>query len=56
MLVPVLMYERETVVWKEKERFLIVAVQMDRFRGLLGLRRTGRRPVKIIVWRKESDG
>ena len=33
LLVPVLMYSSETMLWKEKERTKIRAVQMDNFRG-----------------------
>ena len=36
---PVLMYYTETMIQKEKERSKIRAVQMDNFRGLLGIRR-----------------
>ena len=36
LLIPVLMYGRETMLWKEKERSRIRAVQMDNLRGLLG--------------------
>ena len=39
LLVPVLMYDSETMVWKEKERSRMRAVQMDNLRGLLGIRR-----------------
>ena len=36
---PVLMYGSETMLWREKERFRIRAVQMDNRRGFLGIRR-----------------
>ena len=36
---PVLMYDSETMIWREKERSRIRAVQMDNLRGLLGIRR-----------------
>ena len=36
------MYGNETMLWKEKERFRIRAVQMDNLRGLLGIRRMDR--------------
>ena len=39
LLMPVLMYASETMIWKEKERSSIRAVQMEILRGLLGLRR-----------------
>ena len=42
LLVPVLMYDSETVLWKEKERSRIRAVQMDNLRGLLSIRRMDR--------------
>ena len=41
LLVPVLMYGSETMLWKEKE-IRIRAVQTDNFRGLLGIRRMDR--------------
>ena len=39
LLVPVLTYGSETMLWKGKERSRIRAVQMDNLRGLLGIRR-----------------
>ena len=36
LLMPLLMYGRETMIWKERSR--IRAVQMQYLRGLLGLR------------------
>ena len=39
LLVPVLMYVSDTMIWKEKERSRIKAVQMNNFRGLPGIRR-----------------
>ena len=39
LLVPVLMYGSETMLWKEEERSRIRAVQMDNLRDLLGIRR-----------------
>ena len=42
--VPVLMYASETMLWKEKERSRVRAVQMDNLRGLLGIRRMDRIP------------
>ena len=42
LLVPFLMYSSETVLWKEKERSRIRAVQIDNLRGLLGIRRIDR--------------
>ena len=44
MFVPVLMYGIEKMLRKEKERSRITAVQMDNFRGLLGIRRMDRVP------------
>ena len=37
LLVPVLTYGSETMIWKEKERSRIRAVQTDELRGLLGI-------------------
>ena len=42
MFVPVLMYGSERMLWKEKERSRVRAVQMDNLRGLLGIRRMDR--------------
>ena len=41
---PALFYGNETMIWKEKERFRIRAVQMDTLRGLLGSRRMDKVP------------
>ena len=38
LLVPVLMYGSETMLWKKEERSGIRAVQMDNLRGLLAIR------------------
>ena len=42
LLVPLLTQGSETMLWKEKERSRIRAVQMDNLRGLLGIRRMDR--------------
>ena len=44
LLAPVLMYCSETILWKQKERSRIRAVQVDNIRGLLGIRRMDRVP------------
>ena len=44
LLVPVLLYANETTIWREKERSMIRAVEMDSLRGLLSIRRTDRVP------------
>ena len=41
---PVLTYGSETVIWREKERTRISAVQMGNLRGLLGIRRMNKVP------------
>ena len=38
---PVLMYGSEVMIWKEKERYWIRAVQMDSLRGLLDIKSIG---------------
>ena len=43
-LVPVLTYGSETMIWREKVRSRIRAVQMDSLRGLLGIRRIDKVP------------
>ena len=44
LLVPVVTYGSETILWKEKDRSRIKAVQMNNLRGLLGIRRMDRVP------------
>ena len=39
LLVPGLTYGSEAMIWREKERSRIRAVQMDNLRGLLGIKR-----------------
>ena len=57
LLVPVLIYGSETLLLKEKERFIIRAVQMDNLRGLLGIRRLHRVPNARIreLWGGKKD-
>ena len=42
LLVPVLIYSSETMLWKEKERSRVRIVQMDNLKGLLGIKRMDR--------------
>ena len=50
LLVPVPTNGSETMIWREKERPRIRAVQMDNIRGLLGIRRMYKVPnARIIV-------
>ena len=44
LLVLVLLYGIETMIWRENERSRIRAVQMDKLRDLLGVRRRDRVP------------
>ena len=44
LLMPVLTYGSETIIWREKERSRIMAVHIDNLRGLLGIRRMGEVP------------
>ena len=55
LLVPVPMYGSETMLWKEKERSRIRAVQMDKLRGLLGNMRSDSPEYtdKGVVWNDE---
>ena len=48
LLVPVLMYRSETMLWKVKERSRIKATQMDNIRRLLGIRRMDMVPNSCI--------
>ena len=41
---PVLMYGTETMIWKKEKRYKIKAVQMDKIRSFLGIRRMDRVP------------
>ena len=42
LLVPILLYGSETMIWREKDMSTIRVVQMDDFRGLLSIRRMDR--------------
>ena len=42
LLVPVLMEGSEIMLWKEKERSRIRAIQVENFRGVLGIRKMDR--------------
>ena len=44
LLVPFLVYSNETMLWIEKDRSRVRAVQMEILRGLLGIRRMDRSP------------
>ena len=44
LLVPVLMYSSEMMLWKEEERSRIRAVQMENIKGLLGIRKMDKVP------------
>ena len=44
LIVPVLIYGSETMLWKEKEISRIRAVQCNNLRGLLGIKRMDRIP------------
>ena len=47
----VLMYDSETIIWKEKERSRIKAIQMDNLNGLLGIRRMDKVPnARLMPW------
>ena len=37
LLVPILLYSSGTMIWRENERSVTTTVQMENFRGLLGL-------------------
>ena len=49
LLVTVLTYGSETMLWKEKERFRVRTVQTDNLRELLGIRRIDRVPIVRII-------
>ena len=53
LLMLVLKYCSQTMIWKEKERCRIKAVQMDNLRGLVGIRRLEKAP---NAWIRESCG
>ena len=44
LFVPVLMYSSESMIWREKKRSRIWAVQVDNLIGLLGIRRMDKVP------------
>ena len=39
---PVLLCDSKTMIWREKERFRIVAAKMDKLKGFLNIRRMDR--------------
>ena len=45
LLVPVLIYGSETMIWKENEKSRIRDVQMDNLRDFLGFRRIDKVPI-----------
>ena len=54
LLVPVLMYGSETVM----ERSRVRALQMDKLKGLLGIRRMDRVPnarIRELLWNEEGS-
>ena len=53
-LVPFLTYGNETMIWREKERSRIMAVQMDNLRGLLGIRIMDKVPKARTVVRSDE--
>ena len=53
LLMPVLTYSSETMIWKQKERSRIRALQIDNLRGLLGIRR---RDKILNAWISELCG
>ena len=44
LLVPVLKYGSDTMIWRENERSRIRVVQMDNLKGLVGIRRMDKVP------------
>ena len=48
LLVPVLTDGCETMIWREKERARIWAIQMNNLRGLLGIRKMDKVPNALI--------
>ena len=59
LLVSVLTYGSETMIWRKKEKSIIWAVQMDNLRGLLGMRRLDKVPnarIKTVAWSDEGAG
>ena len=49
LFVPVLLYGSETMIWREKERSRIRAVQVENLSGLLGISRMDRIPTVWIM-------
>ena len=57
LLMPFLLYGSEIMIWREKERSRIGAVQMDNLRGWLGFRGMDRIPnawIKSVMWSSEG--
>ena len=42
LLVPLPLHGSETMIWREKEGFIVRAIQMDNLRGLLDIRKMNR--------------
>ena len=49
LLMPVLIYCSDTMIWKRKKRSRIRAVQIDNLRGLLGIRRMDKVPKVLVI-------
>ena len=57
LLLPVLIYGSETMIWKKKERSRIRAVQIDNLRGLVVVMRRDKVPDKEVMRNDERvDG
>ena len=48
LFIPLLLYDSEAMVWRERKRSRIKVVQMDSLRGLVGIRRMNIVPNKRI--------
>ena len=49
------MYGSEIMIWKEKKRSRISAVQMDNLRSLLGIRRIGKALNERIITKRVNE-
>ena len=49
LLIHVLLYGNETMIWREKERSKIWDVQIENLKGLLGIRRMDRCPMHGVT-------
>ena len=56
LFVPILLYGSETMIWREKKIFMTRAVQMDRLRVLMSIRKIDRETNAQIRVMQSEEG